>query len=844
MEDLISPPALRLAAGPRTTIGRRAAGVQPSRSGSRALARPALERRLDELLERRVGVVVADAGFGKSTLAARWSRRVCVAWHNTSPADHELETFSRGIAGALRAAVSDLPDDLATGMSSARGPDAAQEEAMRASAFAALLVAALEARLDRHLVLVLDDVHELGAGSASWRLIESLCRQACPYLHVLVISRTEPPLELELLRGRGEVLSLTARDLAFSAAEVRALLVDALGDVDDTLAAALYRATAGWPAAVRLALETLRSGPPADRQRIVERLRRRGSPVFAYLAREAFEAEPEDVRHLLRLVCGLDRFSSALCDALRLTVSEERLQSLARRGLFVEHDRGEPGWFRLSDLARDFVREHYPLAAEELRDAHRRGADWLERHDRCAEASRLLVASGDHAGIVRLLTLHGEELISTGEVAAVLRAADAVPAAARDATIEKLAGQAHLIRGEFESALCCLQRACTDDEQLEAGVAWRMGVIHQLRGELDEADAVYRRGRVEGSQTRDVALLFAWRATVDWLRGDARGVRERSAAAFAVASASADPQALAAAHNALAMLAALEGDRVANRTHYVRALENAERAGDVLQIIRIRNNRGSHYLEEGDYAAALEDLEVCLGLADVAGFAHFRALALNNRGQARLCLGRLEEAISDLKESRDLYRRIGSRAVAYPLAILADVHRERGEFVLARAEYEESIAHARRSGDVQGLGHALSGLAILLARERAAATAMIEEALACGAGMAHVRTLNAAAIVALDSGEAARAAELATEAAGIARARHDKNGLAEALEVGARAATGNGAREQLEEAIAIFAALGNPLGEARAQAALAPLLDAPEGQALAAGAEHRLRALG
>jgi ATP/maltotriose-dependent transcriptional regulator MalT/DNA-binding SARP family transcriptional activator len=815
----------------------------PNTAISRAVARPQLQRRLAELLERRVGLIVADAGFGKSTLAALWSQRVVVAWHHCCSEDQELETFSRAIMRALRGAVSDLPEDLTQGRSSVGGPDASTEEAMRASAFAALLVAALDARLDEHLVLVLDDAHELVAGSSSWRLIENLCRQSGRLLHVLVLSRTEPPLELERLRGRGEVLSLTGRDLAFTVGEVCALLRETLGDVDDVLAADLHRITGGWPAAVCLARETLRSVPASERPQIVGRLRRRGSPVFTYLAREVFDALPEDVRRLLRLAARVDRLSPALCEVLGVRISGERLESCVRRGLFVEHDRAEPGWFKLSELARDFVCEHYPLSAQELRDAHRRAADWFERHGRCAEALRLLVASGDDVAIVRLLTVHGEALLSQGEVSALLRATDVLPAAARDATIEKLAGQAHLIRGEFERALGCLQRASTGDEQLEAGVAWRMGLIHHLRGELDQAEAIYRRGRRDGSQERDVALLLAWSATVDWLRGAVDASRAHSEEAFRVASASGDPHALAAAHNALAMLAALEGDRVANRMHYVRALENAERAGDVLQIIRIRNNRGSHYSEEGDYVAALEDLEICLDLADVAGFAHFRALALCNRGHTRFCLGRLEEAISDLHESRVLYTRIGSRNVTYPLALLAEVHRERGDLVLARAEYEEAIAHARRSGDVQGLGYAMSGLAIVLAGEPQTA-ALIDEALACGDGMSRVRTLNAAASVALERGDGAQAAELAADAASIARARRDRNGLAEALELWARAAPGDVARERLEQAISIFRALGNPVAEARAQVSLGPLLEAPRGQSLVAGAERRLRDLG
>ena len=159
------------------------------------------------------------------------------------------------------------------------------------------------------------------------------------------------------------------------------------------------------------------------------------------------------------------------------------------------------------------------------------------------------------------------------------------------------------------------------------------------------------------------------------------------------------------------MLAAVEGDRGANDAHYLRALDYAQQAGDVLQLIRVRTNRGSRHLEEGAYEEAITELDLALRLADLAGFAAFRALALSNRGDARAKLARFEEAVADLEDARELYQRLGSRMVAYPLEKLGQIYRQRGDLALARAAYEEALAQAERSGDIQGLVPALSGLA-------------------------------------------------------------------------------------------------------------------------------------
>ena len=107
---------------------------------------------------------------------------------------------------------------------------------------------------------MLDDVHEL-ASAASARFLESLCRQAPATLHLVLASRAEPPFAVDRLRGQGQVLELSAADLAFDPAEIESLLGARLGNGDAELAAALHELTGGWPALVRLAVATLAAFP-------------------------------------------------------------------------------------------------------------------------------------------------------------------------------------------------------------------------------------------------------------------------------------------------------------------------------------------------------------------------------------------------------------------------------------------------------------------------------------------------------------------------------------------------------------------------------------------------------
>jgi ATP/maltotriose-dependent transcriptional regulator MalT len=830
----------------RVVQGARAAKLVPPAIAPPALTRAGLEERLDAGLARRLTIVVAGAGFGKSALLGAWAGRRNTAWYALTPEDRQLASFVRGLVGAFRLHVPDLPADLGAAIEGEQGPDPDPSDLGRSDAYAALLCSALQERLTGDLALVLDDVQELGADGGPVRLVESLVRQAPPALRLVLASRVEPPFPIERLRGQGQVVELTARELAFGPEETRLLLERALAAPVDDIAQEVQEGTGGWPAAVRLALEALRNVSPAERRRTVEGLRKPGSPLFAYLAEEVFDREPPEARALVRAVAPFERFNAELCEAVGIAGAAGVLGSLARRGLFVEVDRGEAGWYSLAALAREFALERLPLPAPELGALRRRAAEWLAARGYDEEALRALADAGAHEELAALLVSRGEAVLSAGAVDTVVRATDSLPPALRTAAIERLAGQARQIQGDWEGALACFARVSVGADDLEAGIAWRAGLIHHLRGNLEEAVAVYARGRLDGSAPRDEALLLAWHASLDWLRGDLEACRDRGSRAHEIAARTGDSQALAAAHTVLALIAAFAGDRAANETHYLRALDHAERAGDVLQIIRVRANRGSRRMEEADYAEAIAELDLALRLADLAGFAFFRGLALSNRGAARLQLGRFEEAIADLEAAKSVYQGIGSRDISYPLYHLGEIYRQRGDLALARAALEEAAGQASEAGDLQGLVPALAGLARVLATEEPDRAAEIAaEAVGYGPGMAYVGALLAAADVELARGGRTRAAELAHEAAAEARARRDRAGLAEALELEA-ASTGDldRARSRAEEAIALWREIGSPLGVARAELRLARILGPEQGRALADDAGRRLRALG
>jgi ATP/maltotriose-dependent transcriptional regulator MalT/DNA-binding SARP family transcriptional activator len=820
------------------------AKVLPPAARRFVIARDRLDERLAQARLSRLTTVVAGAGFGKSTLLAEWAIRERCAWYTVTAEDRDLGAFVQGVVDALRLRLPGLVRPLALAVEGVRGPDAEADEVARAQAYAALVCGTVQEHLRTDLVLVLDDVDELGDAQAPIRFLEGMCRQAPVSLHLVLASRREPPFSIARLRGRGEVVEIAGSALAFDEAEVAAVLTGLLGPAAAALAPALREATGGWPAAVRLAGEALQTVPPQGWDRAVRRVPHPGGPISSYLAEEVFAGERPEVASLVRTVAPLESFTAELATALGVPDAPELVAALDRRGLFLE-PRGEDGWYSLAPLIREFATAHLgpdPLERGQLCGA---AARWLEEHGRHDAALRQFMAAENPEGAVRVLVANGPALLASGVSELVIQVAAWLPDELADEAVHRVAGEAHQVRGEWDAALERYGRLAEAGE-VDAAVAWRMGLIHHLRGDLDLALQVYERGRLGTGEARDDALLLAWTAAAYWLRGDVETCRDRAERASEIATGCGDHQALAAAHTALAMLAALESDRRANDAHYLRALDHAERAGDVLQVIRIRANRGSRLCEEGYYREALDELDVAIRLAEVAGFASFQSLALSNRGEALLRLGRLDEAISDLEAARDIQQRLGSRLVSYPLGTLGDVFRERGDLALARSAYEEAVEVSSGSGDLQGLVPALAGLArVLVGEEPAEAAGVAEEALAHGPVLGRQRALLAAGWVALARGNAQSAAERAAEAGAVSRGRRDRAGVAESLELLARSSPDRGSqRDRWEQARAIWHELGSSLGEARVDLALARLTGPEEAVALAERAERTFRELG
>jgi DNA-binding SARP family transcriptional activator len=802
---------------------------------------------LDEAVRRRVVLVTAGPGFGKTTLLAAWSRVRRHAWYSLDVCDGDLQAMSAGVLAAVRRLVP-VPD---LGLGGLFGPEST---GTAVESLAAMTAQRLAPVVRDGLVLVLDDAHRLPAGSAGAALLDALLRHLPDGLRVVIAGNDGVPVRSQALRAGGLVTEVGAGTLAFTATETAALLTSVLGTGAESLAEPAHRLTAGWPAAVRILAESLDRVGPEARVAHLQALALPGGALADYLAEEVFAHSRPEVRTLLAATGELDSFSAAMCRAGGLPADDADLARLARHGLLrVVGGAGAGTTYQVPPLIAAACRTgRWGPDATLRRRVCGAAAEAFTAQGRTAEALQATRALGEPAAVADFLTRHGEQLLAAGGTAAVAQAVAELPAVMFSPAVHLIAGQALQVCGDWPAALRHYRHAARAVPALPAAAAWRMGLIHYSCGELDEALAVFLRGDREegpgddgpgpggGCDDASRAHLLSWTATVYWRRQDHERCRVTAARALALAESSGDDAALAAAYTASAMVAVMDGDRPGCVRHYAAARQAADRAGDVLALLRVRNNLGSRLLEDGAYQAAVEEFDEVIRLAQTSGWLLLGCLALHNRGLAHTGLGRLGEACADFSAALRGYRALGSRMAAYPQMRLGDVYRIRGDVERARAAYEEAVAEATASGDAQGKVPALAGLARILAEtEPEHADRLITLALACGPGVARLEACLAAGWISLVRGDTSRAGERAAEALTEARRRHHLPRLAEALEL---AGVSERRLSRLTEAAALRRDIDDPIGAAVNACLRAQLRHRPS--APAAPAAHQLRTLG
>lgn len=370
----------------------------------------------------RLTVVAAAAGSGKTSLLSEWhaepSEQRPFAWITLDPADNDPVRFWDGFLAALRTV---SPAIGASAQTALHSPGTTVDDQVLP-----LLVNDLAA-LPEPLVLVLDDYHAIEnpeIHAALELLVERLPAKA----HLVLATRSDPPLPLSRLRARGQLTEIRAADLRFSVAEAGTFLTEAIGvhlDADEI--ERLHERTEGWAAGLQLAGLSLKGRE--DHREFIDTFAGDDQQIVDYLGFEVLDRQPPALRHFLLTSSILDRLCGPLCAAVTGDADAGvMLRRLERENAFVVALDSRREWYRYHHLLAELLRTEVMRTAPELvPDLHRRASAWYLEAGAIHEAIEHATVAGDFGRAIELITSHWYEFLQRGRQETVATWIDRLP---------------------------------------------------------------------------------------------------------------------------------------------------------------------------------------------------------------------------------------------------------------------------------------------------------------------------------------------------------------------------------------------------------------------------------
>ncbi len=386
--------------------------LQRPRQPRGTVARQHLWTKLERGLDKPLILIAAGAGFGKTTLASSWleelARRtpmaaplaaplavpiaapLTTAWFTLDEHDGDLVLFLRYFVAAVHTAQAGACPQTEAMLYAQRQP--------RPDLLLTTLSNELS-QLPSDLLLVLDDYSAMHSEAVD-EFLGGLLRCWPQPLHLVLITRYDPPLALPALRAKGAIVEVRSSDLRFSPAEATQYLSQALiSPPDDKTIAAVQERAEGWIAGIKLASLSLDTG--TSKADLVATLASSDVDATEYLAAEVFSHQPPAIQAFLLQTSILDHFCAALCDAVIQDAAIDGgdaggwsatacIEWLVRSNLFMIALDGQREWYRYHHLFRDMLRRRAggELTEEQRRRLQQRAARWFAQRRLFDEALR------------------------------------------------------------------------------------------------------------------------------------------------------------------------------------------------------------------------------------------------------------------------------------------------------------------------------------------------------------------------------------------------------------------------------------------------------------------------
>jgi len=383
--------------------------------------RPHLVERLNGGLRRKLILVSAPAGFGKTTLLSEWiaAYKGSAAWLSIDEGDNDLTRFWSHFIAALQMIAENVGSRVLGMLQSPQSPS-----------MESILTSLLNeiASIPNDFIIVLDDYHAIDSKPTDAALA-FLIERLPPRMHLVIATREDPDLPLARLRARDQLTELRVKDLRFTEEEAAEFLNRAMGlhlTAEDI--AALETRTEGWIAGLQLAALSMQE--LQDTAGFIQSFTGSHRFVLDYLLEEVLHRQTEAIQKFLLQTSILERMSSQLCDAVLLDPpinGQETLEYLERANLFIISLDNERHWYRYHHLFAELLQNRLVRAyPDKIADLHRRASDWYAGNNFFYEAITHAITAKDWTRAAEIME-RLDELRMSGETNTQLAWFEAFP---------------------------------------------------------------------------------------------------------------------------------------------------------------------------------------------------------------------------------------------------------------------------------------------------------------------------------------------------------------------------------------------------------------------------------
>lgn len=675
------------------------------------LTRQRLLDMLDNMLDNRLTILSAPAGYGKTSLLVDMAANtgVPVCWYAIDRLDRD---FSRFLTYLIHSIAQQFP---AFGESSAAADQSSSYSNETLDRISTIISNDIFQNIREHFVIVLDDFHLVEDIEPINYFINRFIQQVDDNCHIVIASRTLAVFpDLPLLVAHSQVGGLSFDDLAFQSDEIKSLVLQNYHlTISDETADQLARDTEGWITALMLSIPSIWHGMSSR----LQAAQVTGIGLYEYLAQQVLDLQTNEVKLFLQRTSFLEEFDANLCKEVLEPVLYPNgadwlglMESITRNNLFVLPVGESGSWLRYHHLFTDFLQKSLIKDRPEEKDLIVRQLARIDlAHGEVEKAYELYQMLGDETEVARLVARFGTFMIQNGRLATLSNWLDALPNGVLTENTEllSLSGSVEVMQGNVKIGLALLDQAdknlrIQDDPQTLAANLVRRAVTHNMMGNYSQSladanEAIHLSDQLnqQGVSIRAEALLPAGYCyyQLGQLDKSVKAIEESLALFHALKNEEREAQ----VYMELGLVYNASGAYSSSIKSYEQALNYFRKKGNYTWQANVQNNLGVFYQNRGEFITAYQHLESALECSRLSGYTRMEAFTLASIGDLYTSLDSLDAALEAYNQADAIAERIEERYLQlYILLAKALITLKQGHSSAAHGLIEAAFLHAKQ----------------------------------------------------------------------------------------------------------------------------------------------------